>query len=78
MESIIHAKWVTGWVSYFHATRHKVLQYLCLKVQLSTGVFVFFGVIALIRDTVFGPIIGKILWCNAVCDLLSPSGYNCT
>lgn len=24
MESIIHVKWVTGWVSYFHATRHKV------------------------------------------------------
>lgn len=24
MESIMHAKWVTGWVSCFHATRHRV------------------------------------------------------
>ena len=24
MESIIHVKWVTRWVSYFHAKRHKV------------------------------------------------------
>lgn len=39
MESIIHAKWVTGWVSYFHATRHKVPSISLLTV--SGSVFSF-------------------------------------
>lgn len=30
MESIIQAKWVTGWVSHFPVTRHKSPQYLTL------------------------------------------------
>ena len=52
MESIIHAKWVTGWVSYFHATRHKVPSIsLSLKVQLSAALFpALVAVITLIGD----------------------------
>lgn len=44
MESIMHAKWVTGWVSCFHATRHRVPSIsLSLQLQLSAGLFFSLG-----------------------------------
>lgn len=51
MESIIHAKWVTGWVSYFHTTRHKVPS-ISLSQSLTVSWSVFtspFGIIELTR-----------------------------
>lgn len=38
MESIIHVKLVTGWVSYFYSTKHKVPS-KSLKVQLPAALF---------------------------------------